>query len=76
VGHPTGALKEQSANFYAQKMADRGYVTVSLDLPFGAGARASHATPSRRTSTPGRSAPRWTSSARSRRWTVSASASW
>ena len=34
VGHPMGAVKEQSANLYAQKMADRGYVTVSLDLPF------------------------------------------
>jgi fermentation-respiration switch protein FrsA (DUF1100 family) len=37
VGHPTGALKEQSASLYAQKMADRGYVAVSLDLPFGGG---------------------------------------
>jgi fermentation-respiration switch protein FrsA (DUF1100 family) len=34
VGHPMGAVKEQSANLYAQKLADRGFVTLSLDLPF------------------------------------------
>ncbi|PKR55172.1 alpha/beta hydrolase [Thalassospira marina] len=34
VGHPMGAVKEQSANLYAQKMADRGYVTLAIDLPF------------------------------------------
>ncbi len=34
VGHPMGAVKEQSANLYAQKMAERGFVTMSLDLSF------------------------------------------
>jgi len=34
VGHPMGAVKEQSANLYAQKMADQGYVTISFDLSF------------------------------------------
>ena len=34
VGHPMGAVKEQSANLYATKMADRGFVTLSLDLSF------------------------------------------
>src|SRR3974390_1511153 len=34
VGHPMGAVKEQSANLYAQKMADHGFVTLSLDLSF------------------------------------------
>lgn len=34
VGHPMGAVKEQSANLYAQKMAERGYVTVSFDLSY------------------------------------------
>ena len=34
VGHPMGAIKEQSANLYAQKMAERGYVTVSFDLSY------------------------------------------
>lgn len=34
VGHPMGAVKEQSANLYAQKMADAGFVTLSIDLPF------------------------------------------
>ena len=34
VGHPMGAVKEQSANLYAAKLAERGFVTLSLDLPF------------------------------------------
>jgi fermentation-respiration switch protein FrsA (DUF1100 family) len=34
VGHPRGAVKEQSANLYAQKLAERGFVTLSLDLSF------------------------------------------
>lgn len=34
VGHPMGAVKEQSANLYATKMAERGFVTLSVDLPF------------------------------------------
>ena len=34
VGHPMGATKEQSANLYATKMAERGFVTLSLDLSF------------------------------------------
>ena len=34
VGHPMGAVKEQSANLYATKMAERGFLTMSIDLPF------------------------------------------
>jgi fermentation-respiration switch protein FrsA (DUF1100 family) len=34
VGHPMGAVKEQSAKLYAQKLAERGFVTLALDLPF------------------------------------------
>ncbi|BAE57324.1 Alpha/Beta hydrolase protein [Aspergillus flavus] len=34
VGHPMGAVKEQSANLYATKLAEQGFVTVSLDLSF------------------------------------------
>lgn len=34
VGHPMGAVKEQSANLYAVKMAERGFVTLSLDLSY------------------------------------------
>ena len=34
VGHPMGAVKEQAANLYATKMAERGFVTLSIDLPF------------------------------------------
>lgn len=34
AGHPMGAVKEQSANLYAQKLAEQGFVTLSLDLSF------------------------------------------
>jgi fermentation-respiration switch protein FrsA (DUF1100 family) len=34
VGHPMGAVKEQSANLCAQKMADNGFIALSLDLSF------------------------------------------
>lgn len=34
VGHPMGAVKEQSANLYATKMAEQGFVTLSLDQTF------------------------------------------
>jgi fermentation-respiration switch protein FrsA (DUF1100 family) len=34
VGHPMGAVKEQSANLYATKLAERGFVALSLDLSF------------------------------------------
>lgn len=37
VGHPMGAVKEQSANLYATKMAEQGFVTLSIDLPFWGG---------------------------------------
>lgn len=34
VGHPMGAVKEQSSNLYAEKLAEQGFVTLSLDLSF------------------------------------------
>lgn len=34
VGHPMGAVKEQSASLYAQKMAEQGFVTLAIDLSF------------------------------------------
>jgi fermentation-respiration switch protein FrsA (DUF1100 family) len=34
VGHPMGAVKEQSASLYATKMAERGFVSLSMDLSF------------------------------------------
>jgi fermentation-respiration switch protein FrsA (DUF1100 family) len=37
VGHPMGAVKEQSANLYATKLAEEGFVTLSLDLSFWGG---------------------------------------
>ena len=37
VGHPMGAVKEQSADLYAAKMAERGFVTMSVDLAFWGG---------------------------------------
>ena len=37
VGHPVGAVKEQSADLYAVKMSERGFVTMSVDLAFWGG---------------------------------------
>ncbi|WP_425516791.1 alpha/beta hydrolase [Ensifer adhaerens] len=34
VGHPMGAVKEQSATLYAMKMAEKGFVAMAIDLPF------------------------------------------
>ena len=34
VGHPMGAVKEQSSNLYAQKLADQGFIALSLDQSF------------------------------------------
>lgn len=34
VGHPMGAVKEQSANLYATHMAERGFITLTIDLSF------------------------------------------
>jgi fermentation-respiration switch protein FrsA (DUF1100 family) len=34
VGHPMGAVKEQSANVYASNLAERGFITMSIDLSF------------------------------------------
>ncbi|KAF2010526.1 alpha/beta-hydrolase [Aaosphaeria arxii CBS 175.79] len=37
VSHPAGAVKEQSANLYATKLAEQGFVTIALDHPFFGG---------------------------------------
>lgn len=34
VGHPMGAVKEQSSTLYASKMAEQGFVTLAIDLSF------------------------------------------
>src|SRR5690606_41741031 len=34
VGHPMGAVKEQSSNLYAQKLAEQGFAALAIDLPF------------------------------------------
>lgn len=34
VGHPMGAVKEQSANLYATKMAEQGFIALAIDLSF------------------------------------------
>jgi hypothetical protein len=70
VGHPMGAVKEQSANLYATKMAEQGFVAMSLDL---AAATAGRAMPLRRTCTPRTSARRWITSAARPSWTGSGS---
>ncbi|KAJ4331835.1 hypothetical protein N0V95_009799 [Ascochyta clinopodiicola] len=37
LSHPAGAVKEQSANLYATKLAEQGFVTIALDLPYFGG---------------------------------------
>lgn len=34
IGHPMGAVKEQSSNLYAQKLAEQGFITLAIDLSF------------------------------------------
>lgn len=34
IAHPNGAVKEQAAGLYAQKLAEKGYVTIVADATF------------------------------------------
>ena len=34
VGHPMGAVREQSADVYASNMADRGFIALAIDLSY------------------------------------------
>lgn len=35
IGHPFGGVKEQSGGFYAQQLAERGFVAIAFDLSYG-----------------------------------------
>ena len=61
VGHPMGAVKEQSADLYATKMAEQGFVTLSIDLSFWGESDGKPGQRSPRISMPTTSVPRWTS---------------
>ncbi|KAK6697148.1 hypothetical protein SNK05_013590 [Fusarium graminearum] len=73
VGHPMGAVKEQSVNLYATKLAEQGFITISIDLPTGAVVIVNPATPFRPNTTQRRSAPQSTTSAYRNLSTVNAS---
>jgi len=73
VGHPMGAVKEQSANLYATMMAERGFVAMSIDLPFWGESEGQTRNMVRQTCTPKRSALPSTTSARSASSTEAAS---
>ena len=60
VGHPMGAVKEQSANLYATKMAEQGFITLSLDLSFWGESDGQPRNAVRRTSMPRTSVLPWT----------------
>lgn len=34
IGHPMGAVKEQSSMLYAQKLAEKGFITLAIDLSY------------------------------------------
>jgi hypothetical protein len=75
VGHPMGAVRQQSANLYAQKLAEQGFATLSLDLSFWGKAPARPKIWWRRKSTPRISTLPWTSWARAISSTVRRSVS-
>ena len=60
VGHPMGAVKEQSADLYATKMGNRVLSPCPWTWLSGAAAPGNRAMPCRRTSMPRPSAPLWT----------------
>ncbi|MCF2501292.1 MULTISPECIES: alpha/beta hydrolase [Dyadobacter] len=76
VGHPMGAVKEQSANLYATKMAEKGFVTLSLDLSFWGESQGSRAMRSRPTFMQKISVLRWITWVHRRLWTASGSVYW
>ena len=62
VGHPLGAVKEQAAMLYAQVLAEQGFATLAIDLPFWAKAAATRVRPLNQRFTPTPSTAPWITS--------------